>query len=122
MKALPSPVVNDNEQKMKLEAFLQRLLFPEIQEMPTSLNNDSSNRNSEGGSSNQQQQHVSFDSLLQEVNDAFPNTQLNLNIPVDEHGNTPLHWLTSIANLELVKHLVKHGSNRLYGDNMGSHA
>lgn len=49
MKALPSPVVNDNEQKMKLEAFLQRLLFPEIQEMPTSLNNDSSNRNSEGG-------------------------------------------------------------------------
>lgn len=119
MKALPSPVVNDNEQKMKLEAFLQRLLFPEIQEMPTSLNNDSSNRNSEGGSSNQQQQHVSFDSLLQEVNDAFPNTQLNLNIPVDEHGNTPLHWLTSIANLELVKHLVKHGSNRLYGDNMG---
>ena len=34
MKALPSPVVNDNEQKMKLEAFLQRLLFPEIQEMP----------------------------------------------------------------------------------------
>ncbi|QHS74909.1 transcriptional regulator SWI6 [Saccharomyces paradoxus] len=119
MKALASPVVNDNEQKMKLEAFLQRLLFPEIQEMPTSLNNDDSNRNSEGESSNQQQQLVSFDSVLQEVNDAFPNTQLNLNIPVDEHGNTPLHWLTSIANLELVKNLVKHGSNRLYGDNMG---
>lgn len=119
MKALASPVVNDNEQKMKLEAFLQRLLFPEIQEMPTSLNNNNNNRNSEGETSNQQQQHVSFDSVLQEVNDAFPNTQLNLNIPVDEHGNTPLHWLTSIANLELVKNLVKHGSNRLYGDNMG---
>ncbi|EJS42658.1 swi6p [Saccharomyces arboricola H-6] len=119
MKTLPSPIVNDNEQKMKLEAFLQRLLFPEIQEMPISQNNDNNNRNSEERSPVRQQQQVSFDSVLQEVNDAFPSTQLNLNIPVDEHGNTPLHWLTSIANLELVKNLVKHGSNRLYGDNMG---
>ncbi|CAI4046333.1 hypothetical protein SKDZ_12G2190 [Saccharomyces kudriavzevii ZP591] len=118
VKTLPSPIVNDNEQKMKLEAFLQRLLFPEVQEMPASLNDDNNARSSEEADSDQQQ-HVSFDSVLQEVNDAFPNTQLNLNIPVDEHGNTPLHWLTSIANLELVKNLVKHGSNRLYGDNMG---
>ncbi|CAI1584337.1 hypothetical protein SEUBUCD650_0L02440 [Saccharomyces eubayanus] len=120
MKTSPSPIVNDNEQKMKLEAFLQRLLFPEIQEMPASSNNENTARNLQQGSSGQQQQqHVSFDSVFQEVNDAFPRTPLNLNIPVDEHGNTPLHWLTSIANLELVKNLVKHGSNRLYGDNMG---
>ena len=119
MKTLPSPIVNDNEQKMKLEAFLQRLLFPEIQEVRTSLNNDNNTRNLEEENSNQKQQHVSFDTVFQEVNNAFPNTQLNLNIPVDEHGNTPLHWLTSIANLELVKNLVKHGSNRLYGDNTG---
>lgn len=89
-----------NDQKIKLEALLQRLLFPEIQ----SVSNDP---------------QILFNTALQEVDSSFPEVPLNLNLPVDEHGNSPLHWLTSIANLDLVKQLVEHGANRLIGDNMG---
>ncbi|KAG0664362.1 transcriptional regulator swi6 [Maudiozyma exigua] len=96
----------DNNQRMKLETFLQKLLFPETQ-------------NNDGLDSSNSISTTTFDTLLNEVNDSFPNVPWNLNIPVDEHGNTPLHWLTSIANVETVKELVKHGSNRLIGDNMG---
>lgn len=96
----------DNNQRMKLETFLQKLLFPETQ-------------NSDGSDSSNGIPTATFDTLLNEVSDAFPNVPWNLNIPVDEHGNTPLHWLTSIANVKIVKELVQHGSDRLIGDNMG---
>lgn len=95
----------ENEQRMKLEAFLQRLLFPDVQ-----------------GSGDSDLNAPSFERILEEVNANFSQAEFNLNIPVDEHGNTPLHWLTSIANLNLVKDLVKHGANRLLGDNSGESA
>ncbi|CAL9731614.1 regulatory protein Swi6p [Monosporozyma unispora] len=95
-----SSTVMDKDERMKLETFLQKLLFP-------------SDENDETSS------FTSIESLLQELDVMFPHVSLNLNIPVDEHGNTPLHWLTSIANLNLVKELVKIGSNRLMGDNNG---
>ncbi|SJM88106.1 related to Regulatory protein SWI6 [Zygosaccharomyces bailii] len=101
------PVVSDNNQRMKLEAFLQRLLFPEVQDL-SSTSHDT--------------HHMSFESLLHEVDLTFPDVPLNLNVPVDEHGNTPLHWLASIANLEVVKQLVKNGSDRFLGDNIGESA
>lgn len=106
-KAHTAPLVSENSQRMKLEAFLQRLLFPAIQDMASTSSNIS---------------QPPFDSLLHEIDLAFPHTPLNLNIPVDERGNTPLHWLASIANLDLVKHLVEHGSNRWLGDNIGESA
>ncbi|CCD22218.1 transcriptional regulator SWI6 NDAI_0A00600 [Naumovozyma dairenensis CBS 421] len=99
----------DNDQRLKLESFLQRLLFPETRD-------DDSHTNEFGISNND---NTTFESLLHQVNLAFPNTPLNLNIPVDEHGNTPLHWLTTIANITLVKNLVENGADRLIGDNSG---
>lgn len=100
----------DNNQRMKLETFLQKLLFPD---------------NQQDGSETKGNENATvpdFHNLLAEVENAFPDIELNLNIPVDEHGNTPLHWLTSIANVDLVKELVRNGSNRLIGDNMGESA
>lgn len=108
-RAQATPFASDNNQRMKLETFLQRLLFPAVQDVASS-------------SSPSSFQTVPFETLLQEVDAAFPHTQLNINIPVDERGNTPLHWLASIANLDLVKKLVEHGSNRLLGDNIGESA
>lgn len=102
------PVIPDNNQRMKLEAFLQRLLFPEVQDL-SSVAHDTHH-------------HMSFETLLHEVDMTFPDVPLNLNVPVDEHGNTPLHWLASIANLDVVKQLVKNGSNRFLGDNSGESA
>ncbi|SMN20136.1 similar to Saccharomyces cerevisiae YLR182W SWI6 Transcription cofactor, forms complexes with Swi4p and Mbp1p to regulate transcription at the G1/S transition [Maudiozyma saulgeensis] len=99
----------DNNQRIKLETFLQKLLFPEAQHADNSKESDVLSA-------------ASFDSLLKDVDQSFPNIDWNLNIPVDEHGNTPLHWLTSIANISMVKELVKHGSDRLIGDNMGESA
>ncbi|GAV48541.1 hypothetical protein ZYGR_0K00460 [Zygosaccharomyces rouxii] len=102
------PIVPDNNQRMKLEAFLQRLLFPEVQDLSSAAHDT--------------HHHMSFETLLHEVDMTFPDVSLNLNVPVDEHGNTPLHWLASIANLDVVKQLVKNGSNRFLGDNIGESA
>nr|AAO25596.1 SWI6 [Nakaseomyces delphensis] len=99
----------DNDQKVKLETFLQRLLFPEAHESPSKSNSGSSNTNT-------------FENTLYEIDLSLPQIPLNLNIPADEHGNTPLHWLTSIANIDLVKELVKHGASRMLGDNIGESA
>lgn len=99
----------DNDERLKLENFLQRLLLPNIQN-----NSDSSNAYDNGS--------VSFNSLMHEMDATFPHTSLNLNIPIDEYGNTPLHWLTSTANIDLVKEMVKNGANRLLGDNSGESA
>ncbi|QLG70138.1 hypothetical protein HG535_0A00770 [Zygotorulaspora mrakii] len=106
-KTQKAPQVSNNNQRVKLETFLQRLLFPAIQDI---------------SSSNNSSQPLSFELALQEVENSYPDIPLNLNIPVDERGNTPLHWLSSIANLELVKYLVEHGTNRLLGDNLGESA
>lgn len=108
-RAQAAVLVSDNSQRIKLETFLQRLLFPTAQDMTSP-------------SSPNPSQSVPFEDLLHEVDLAHPHVPLNLNIPVDERGNTPLHWLASIANLELVKKLVEHGSNRLIGDNIGESA
>lgn len=94
-----SPTVTDKDERVKLETFLQKLLFPSDE--------------------NDNPSYTSVESLIQELDVMFPHVSLNLNIPVDENSNTPLHWLTSIANLNLVKELVKSGSNRLLGDNNG---
>lgn len=102
----------DNDQKLKLETFLQRLLFPEAHESPSKLGSKNGNTNPS---------HT-FENALYEVDLSMPQVPLNLNIPADEHGNTPLHWLTSIANIDLVKELVKHGASRLLGDNAGESA
>lgn len=102
------PIIPDSNQRMKLEAFLQRLLFPEVQDLSSATHDT--------------RHHMSFEALLHEVDATFPSISLNLNVPVDEHGNTPLHWLASIANLDVVKQLVKNGSNRFVGDNIGESA
>ncbi|KAL3234273.1 Regulatory protein SWI6 [Nakaseomyces bracarensis] len=99
----------DNDQKVKLETFLQRLLFPEAHESPSKLNSGQSHSST-------------FENTLYEIDLTLPQITLNLNIPADEHGNTPLHWLTSIANTDLVKELVKHGASRVLGDNLGESA
>lgn len=106
-RAQATPYASENNQRMKLETLLQRLLFPAAQDVGT-LSASPGNH-----------PEVSFDAMLHEVDMAYPHTELNINIPVDERGNTPLHWLASIANLDLVKKLVEHGSNRLLGDNIG---
>lgn len=106
-RAHNAPLVSDNNQRMKLETFLQRLLFPAIPDISSSSNVS---------------QPLSFELALQEVDHSFPNVPLNLNIPVDERGNTPLHWLASIANLSLVRYLVEHGTDRFLGDNIGESA
>lgn len=108
-RAQAAILVSENSQRIKLEAFLQRLLFPTAQDMASPSSPNAS-------------QAVPFEDLMHEVDSAHPHVPLNLNIPVDERGNTPLHWLASIANLELVKKLVEHGSNRLIGDNIGESA
>ncbi|KAK5959954.1 transcriptional regulator SWI6 PWA37_002790 [Arxiozyma heterogenica] len=105
-KTIPTASAIDKDERLKLETFLQKLLFPS-----TGENNNYS--------TNEQSYNLVEKALLQELDAMFPHVLLNLNIPVDEHGNTPLHWLTSIANLNLVKSLVKLGSNRLLGDNDG---
>lgn len=104
-KAITFEVDADNNQRVKLESFLQKLLFPDAKNVE-----------------DENQNFPTFELLLNEIEQSFPNIELNLNIPVDEHGNTPLHWLTSIANIDLVKDLVRHGSNRLVCDNMGESA
>lgn len=105
-KTITTASVIDKDERLKLETFLQKLLFPSTGE--------------NGNYSTNEQSYTSVEeTLLQELDAMFPHVSLNLNIPVDEHGNTPLHWLTSIANLNLVKSLVKLGSNRLLGDNDG---
>lgn len=108
-RAQPAVFVSENNQRIKLEAFLQRLLFPTAQDVGSPSSPSAS-------------QSVPFETLMHEVDIAHPHVPLNLNIPVDERGNTPLHWLASIANLDLVKKLVEHGSNRLIGDNIGESA
>lgn len=104
----PSNNIN-NDEKVKLETFLQRLLFPEAHESPSKMNSGNSHSST-------------FENTLYEIDLTLPQVPLNLNIPADEHGNTPLHWLTSIANIDLVKELVKHGASRVLGDNLGESA
>ena len=105
-RTIPAATVIDKDERLKLETFLHKLLFPSTGENVNSSTNKHSYNSVE-------------ETLLHEINSMFPHVSLNLNIPVDEHGNTPLHWLTSIANLNLIKSLVKLGSNRLLGDNDG---
>ncbi|CCF57705.1 hypothetical protein KAFR_0D00580 [Kazachstania africana CBS 2517] len=109
MDTLEATTAPGNDERVKLEVFLQKLLFPNVE---TSDGNDNK-INNDG------LPQPSFETTLQEVNMAYPHVALNLDIPVDEHNNTPLHWLTSIANIDLIKQLVKIGANRLIGDNQG---
>ncbi|CDO92736.1 unnamed protein product [Kluyveromyces dobzhanskii CBS 2104] len=102
-KTLP-PVSNyTNDERGKLETLLQRILFPE-----------SANLNSTEGYPS-----INLIQQVQELDAQFPNVPLNLNIPIDEHGNTSLHWLCSIANLDLLKQLIVFGSDRRIGDKSG---
>ncbi|AGO10825.1 AaceriAFR690Cp [[Ashbya] aceris (nom. inval.)] len=86
------------EERVKLEALLQRILFPE------------------GGAQPQ------FEESLQEVERTYPGVALKWDIPIDEHGNTALHWLCSIASVAMVRCLVGQGADRLPGDRMGETA
>lgn len=99
---LINPLV-DNAQRLKVESLLQKLLFPDESAIVDGT----------------VKTKVPIDRYLNELDLSFPHVPLNLNVSVDEHGNSPLHWLTSIANLKLVKELVKNGSDRLLGDNNG---
>lgn len=90
-----SPVGNfQPEERVKLESLLQHILFPDTQTLQ-------------------------FDAVLQDLNNSYPTAPLNLNLPIDEHGNTPLHWLCSIANIRLIKDFIEHQSDRLLGDKSG---
>lgn len=115
-RALPVQVASSEEQRIKLEGFLQRLLFPEGK----ALSSSSENKQTQSSDNNPNSDLArTFETLSNEVNTTFPNVELNLDIPVDEQGNTPSHWLASIANLDLLKEFVKHKSNRLVGDKNG---
>ena len=116
-KALPVQVASSEDQRIKLEGFLQKLLFPEGKAL-TSSSLDNKQAQSSDNNANSDLART-FETLSNEVNTTFPNTELNLNIPVDEQGNTPSHWLASIANLDLLKEFIKHKSNRLVGDKNG---
>lgn len=102
-KTLP-PVSNySQDERIKLETLLQRILFPEHSNSGTP----------------EEYPAIDLSNQLRELEEQFPNVPLNLNIPIDEHGNTSLHWLCSIANLELLKQLIMFGSDRRIGDKSG---
>ncbi|AET37323.1 transcriptional regulator SWI6 Ecym_1065 [Eremothecium cymbalariae DBVPG len=86
------------DERMKLEALLQRILFPDNNSQPQ------------------------FEDALLEVERNFTAIPLKWDIPIDEHGNTALHWLCSIASVTMVKCLVVQGADRLPGDKMGETA
>ncbi|SCU96588.1 LADA_0H01706g1_1 [Lachancea dasiensis] len=85
------------DDRVKLEHLLQHVLF------------------SEG-------QSVEFETALANMGMIYPHNQLDLDIPIDEHGNTPLHWLCSVANVRLSKDLIRNGADRLLGDKSGESA
>ncbi|SCU99056.1 LAME_0G01662g1_1 [Lachancea meyersii CBS 8951] len=92
------PVTNfAPEDRVKLEQLLQHILFPDSQA-------------------------VRFETALANLGISYPNNQLNLDISIDEHGNTPLHWLCSVANVRLTKDLINHGADRFLGDKTGESA
>lgn len=105
-KTLPSITNYTAEERVKLETLLQRILFPETspEDAVTSSNG---------------YPVIDLGQQLQELDAQFPNVKLNLNIPIDEHGNTALHWLCSIANLDLLKQHIMYGSDRRIGDKSG---
>ena len=82
------------EERAKLEHLLQHILFPDGQS-------------------------IQFQTAVENLNETYPQARLNLDIPIDEHGNTPLHWLCSIANVNLTKDLIRSGADRLLGDTSG---
>ncbi|KAM3161430.1 Transcriptional regulator swi6 [Lachancea thermotolerans] len=85
------------EERVKLEHLLQHILFPD-------------------------DQSIQFETALRNLEETYPQTRLNLDIPIDEHGNTSLHWLCSIANVRLTKDLIRTGADRLLGDMSGESA
>ncbi|SCV03018.1 LANO_0G01640g1_1 [Lachancea nothofagi CBS 11611] len=85
------------DDRVKLEHLLQHILFPDGQS-------------------------VQFEAALANMGNSYSQTRLNLDIPIDEHGNTALHWLCSIANVRLTKDLIRNGAERLLGDKTGESA
>ncbi|AMD19523.1 HCL628Wp [Eremothecium sinecaudum] len=86
------------DERLKLEALLQRILFPDGSGQPQ------------------------FEEALEEVERTYADVELKWDIPIDEHGNTALHWLCSIASVSIVQRLVERGTNRRLGDKMGETA
>lgn len=105
-KALPPLSTYSHEERIKLETLLQKILFPE----PKGIGHPD------------EYPVIDLAQHVRELDEHFPNVPLNLNIPIDEHGNTSLHWLCSIANLSLLKQLISFGSNRRIGDKSGESA
>ncbi|EDO18976.1 hypothetical protein Kpol_2002p47 [Vanderwaltozyma polyspora DSM 70294] len=93
--SLPS----SEKEKLKLESFLQRVLTPNGEDDMLGK--------------------VEFSKVVGELDCEYPGVKLNFNVKVDEHGNTPLHWVASVANVELVRDLIAHGADVLVGDNQG---
>lgn len=46
-------------------------------------------------------------------------SQLNIDISIDDNGQTALHLASTLGKIDLVKELIESGSNRLRGDNDG---
>ncbi|SCU95700.1 LAFA_0G01728g1_1 [Lachancea sp. 'fantastica'] len=92
------PVTNfAPEDRVRLEQLLQHILFPD-------------------------NQSVRFETAVANLGLPYPHTHLNLDIPIDEHGNTTLHWLCSVANVKLTNDLIKNGADRFLGDKTGESA
>ncbi|CEP64324.1 transcriptional regulator SWI6 LALA0_S11e01530g [Lachancea lanzarotensis] len=89
------PITNfASEERVSLEQLLQHILFPD-------------------------NQSIRFETAVANLGLSYPHTHLNLDIPIDEHGNTTLHWLCSVANVRLTKDLIKNGADRFLGDKTG---
>ncbi|CCE63452.1 hypothetical protein TPHA_0E03630 [Tetrapisispora phaffii CBS 4417] len=86
------------EEQLKLEMFLQKVVGED------------------------QDEKREFYSVLKELDEMYPNVELNFNLKVDEFGNTPLHWLASVGKVDLVESLVKNGANVFIGDDNGQTA
>lgn len=84
--------------RTEIESFLQELLFPE-------KNNDHLNNNSKDNNNNNEEV------ILPPAD--------RLNTSLDDEGNTPLHWLSSVAHVSLVRKLVNGGADPCIGCNRG---
>lgn len=58
----------------------------------------------------------------EEIFEQLKKNHINIDIPIDNHGQTALHWATALANLGLVKRIIQAGANVFRGNDNGETA